>query len=575
MAQAFDRQGGAVNPRAVAARPSRAALSFVYEAMVDGVVVADVRARTIAVNAAMARLLGRPREEIDLRTLVAATHPDDRMQVRARLQHLGRGDAGEEPIEARLVQPDGTMVWVRAHVAGCCDDDGRPALLVGQVVDITAQRQAADELSGRALRDALTGLANRTLLLDRMRHALDRAERTGSVVAVLFCDLDHFKRVNDSYGHATGDAVLTEVAARLRAVVRPADTVARLGGDEFVVCGEDVGESAEAFALAERILAALRAPIAVDGRQLSVGTSVGIAIAGRGAGDPDEILRRADAAMYAAKGNGRNRYEVFDDGIRHRLQQRLDTERRFRHAVDAGELRLHLQPIFRIVGPDAPGVVTGFEALVRWDHPERGLLCPDDFLPVAEQSGTSLRILEWVLDAACEWARDRRDAGLAPPPVWINLSAAELASPHALTTIAAALAARDLPADALGFDVAEATVQDLDRTPGAGDVLEGISGLGCRLAIDDLGTAATSLRTVHRFGIQVMKLDPSLWTGTDPARLVRAAVAFAEALDLTVSAEGVETDAHLDLLRAAGCHWASGHLLAPPAPAEAVAALAG
>jgi diguanylate cyclase (GGDEF)-like protein/PAS domain S-box-containing protein len=499
-------------------------------------------------------------------------HPDDRAAWVEGWRQVTHHAGARFALSTRVLHADGRYRWCEATLRDLAGEAGVDGYLA-HFRDVTEQRRSEDDLATRALHDALTGLANRALLVDRLQHALDRAQRSGAVVALLFCDLDRFKRVNDTFGHAVGDVVLREVAARLRAVVRPADTVARLGGDEFVVCCEDVGASAEAVVLAERILAALGAPYAVDGQELSLSASVGIAIAGRGTDGPDDVLRSADAAMYTAKGNGRGRYEVFDDDIRVRLRRRLDTEREVRRALAGAELRLHFQPIFRI--PEtlaAARTLAGVEALVRWQHPERGMLEPADFLAVAERSGAATRILEWVLDAACRQSRAWRRAGHPVPPVWVNLSHAQLTQSRVGAVVGSALTAHDLPAAALGFDVAEATVQQLERTPGAAEGLEALADLGCALAIDDFGTASTSLRSVHRFGIDVLKIDESLWREPDPARLLGSAVSFGEMLGLTVTAEGVETTDQLDLLRASGCHWASGYLLAAPGPAADVEA---
>jgi diguanylate cyclase (GGDEF)-like protein/PAS domain S-box-containing protein len=682
---------------AVGAGPAGAdALRLAHATLPVGIAVADRWGRMVYVNARMARLLDCPPERVDIRTFIDATHPDDRLQARARQAALARGELDSYVVETRFVHRDGTTVSARVHVHASIDAPGPPALVIAYAEDITLQEQAGaalrateartdallrharevvmilgpageirytspaveavlgydvatvaathpfellhpderdpwlegwrqvashpdtrlalttrvlhadgryrwcdatvrnltddqgvdgflvhlqdvserrrseDHLAARALHDTLTGLANRALLVDRLRHALDRAERSGSVVALLFCDLDRFKHVNDTFGHAVGDIVLREVATRLRAVVRPADTVARLGGDEFVVCCEDVTGDTEAVTLAERILAALNAPIAADGRELSVSASVGIAIAGRGAQQPEDVLRSADAAMYAAKGNGRGRYEVFDEGFRTRLRQRLDTERGVRRALTDGELRLHYQPILPI-GGDAgadPTAAVGVEALVRWAHPERGLLRPGEFLAVAEESGTTVRVMEWVVDEACRQVHTWRAAGAPVPPVWINLSLAQVTQPRALTSIVNALAAHGLPATALGFDVSERHLDELVHAPGAGDVLEALAGLGCAIAVDDFGTASTPLRAVHRFGVRVLKLDPALWRDAEPDPLLASAVAFGTMLGLTVAAEGVETPEQLDRLRAAGCHWASGFLLGAPAPGE-------
>jgi diguanylate cyclase (GGDEF)-like protein/PAS domain S-box-containing protein len=679
-----------------AAPPSFEAFRLAYEGAPVGFGIGDPRGELIFVNDQMARMLGRPRSMVQLRTFVDATHPDDRLDVRARMQALRRGDLDSYVADTRFVHADGRVVWARMHVRAERDPEGELTLLVAHAEDIsearrveaalraseartsallrharevvmiigpagtiryaspaveevlgydaatfgsthpfelihpddrdawvegwrgvtghpearfalatrilhadgqyrwceamlrdltgepgidgylahfqdvTERRRSEDDQAERALRDGLTGLANRALLVDRLRHALDRAERSGSVVALLFCDLARFMQINDSHGHAIGDMVLREVAARLRAVVRPSDTIARLGGDEFVVCCEDVVGGSEAVKLAERILATLRAPFGIDGRHLSLSTSVGIAVAGRGTEAPDDVLRSADAAMYAAKGNGRDRYEVFDECLRSRLRDRLETERGVRRALDDGELLLLYQPIFAVDGTEGPHPIVGLEALVRWVHPDRGVLGPSEFLAVAEQSGAAARIGDWVVRSACRQLQAWRAAGHDVPPVWVNLSAAQLASPDLVAGVAAILAEHQVPPQSLGFDIAETALSELEATPERSEVLEGLVALGCRLAIDDFGTGSTSLRSVHRYGVQALKLDPTLWQDRNPDPLVASAVAFGGMLGLTVIAEGVETAEQLAVLRSAGCHRASGYLLAPPGPADEV-----
>jgi len=666
-----------------------------------GVAIRDRDGRFVFVNETMARMLGRSADAVTRTAFGAATHPDDRMHLRARWEALQRGDVDTYDCETRFLHEDGSAVWARVHVRAHRDARGHLVLAVLHAQDISEQkafelalagseartdallrharevvmivdpaggiryaspaveevlgfdasvfdethpfdllhpddratwldgwrhvsgraadrfslttrilhadgsyrwceatlrdltsepgvdgylahfsdvsekRRTEDSLAARALHDGLTGLANRALLVDRLRHALDRAERSGSVVALLFCDLDRFKPINDSFGHATGDAVLREVAARLQAVVRPADTVARLGGDEFVVCCEDVVSGTEAVLLAERILSALRAPFAIDGRQISISTSVGIAVAGRGAEDPDGMLRSADAAMYTAKANGRDRYEVFDDGIRARLRHRIEIEDGVRHALDADELRLLYQPIFALSTPDGSPRVVGVEALVRWLHPDRGLLRPAEFLPIAAQSGAAGRVTEWVIEHTCRQVACWRRKGLEVPTVWVNLAADQLAQPTIVSTIAGALARYDLPARTLGFDVAEPMLHTLGATPGGGDALEALAGLGCSLALDDYGTGATALRSVRRFGLTVLKLDPSLWGDPSDDSLLEQAVGFGRLLGLTVVAEAIESEVQLAVVEDAGCDCVTGDHLGPPASADDVAELFG
>lgn len=538
-----------------------------------GIAIHDPVGEIVAVNPAMTELLGL--EHVDLAGFLAIVHPDERVGLHRRLRSLMAEEAPAVVAEHRLVRPDGSRLSVRLHLTATYDRTGAIASLVTHAVDVTEQRAHAQELLHRTLHDALTGLPNRTLLVDRLGHALSRAERVEDMsVALLFLDLDHFKLVNDSLGHACGDAILVEAAARLRATVRPSDTVARFGGDEFVVCCEDVRSGTETISMAERILVAMREPFTTSGQDLRVSTSIGIALATRAGDTPEALLRDADTALYVAKGSGRDRFEIYDDGIRSQLLARIETAAELHRAVEAGELRLHFQPTFAL----DDHTVVAIEALVRWAHPERGVLRPDVFLPIAEQVNLDVSIGDWVLREAAVQARAWRDIDAErTPPVWVNLSARQLTEPGLPARVEALLSEIGLPARALGFEVREAVLTEVERTPGAHDVLAGLSGLGCRIAIDDFGTAYSSLRALGRYHVDTLKIDRALVGGlldsrTDAA-LVEHVVSLGRLLDVTVSAEGVETDAQLRALRRVHCSAASGYLLARPADATAMTEL--
>ncbi len=538
-----------------------------------GIAIHDPGGETVAVNQAMCGLLGR--EHADLAGFVEVVHADERVSLHRRLHSLISGEAQAVVAEHRLVHLDGTRLDVRLHVTATHDRTGSVTSLVIHAVDVTEQREHAQELLHQTLHDPLTGLPNRTLLVDRLGHALSRAARVEDLsVALLFLDLDHFKLVNDSFGHACGDAILMEAAARLRATVRPSDTVARFGGDEFVVCCEDVRSGTETISMAERILRAMREPFATSGQDLRLSTSIGIALATRTSDTPEALLRDADTALYVAKGAGRDRFEIYDEGIRSQLLARIETAAELARAVEAGELRLHFQPTFSL---DDQSVV-GIEALLRWDHPERGLLRPQVFLAIAEQMNLDVRIGDWVLREAAAQARAWRDLDAErTPPVWVNLSARQIAEPGLPARVAAVLSDLELPARALGFEVREAVLTEVERTPGAHDVLAGLSDLGCRIAIDDFGTAYSSLRALGRYHVDTLKIDRALVGGLPESRtdaaLVEHVVSLGRLLDVAVSAEGVETDAQLQALRRAHCSAAAGYLLAAPADAATLTAL--
>jgi len=444
---------------------------------------------------------------------------------------------------------------------------------------VAKTRMASDRLAHQATHDLLTELPNRALILDRLDHALARMRRGPGQLAVLFVDLDRFKVVNDSMGHDAGDEVLGAAAARIGALVREADTVGRLAGDEFIVICEDLGDVQEALAIAGRLIEALERPIPTHPRgtrprEVIVGASIGIAIARAAAVvTADELLRDADLAMYRAKRLGGGRAELFDDTLRVAIERRVEVEEDLRRAIPGGQLRLHYQPIVDA----AAGAVVGFEALVRWLHPRRGLLQPGEFVPVAEESGLVIPLGRWVLAEACRQAAAWRAAsgGRAGPYVAVNLSAAQLADPLLLATVAGTLHDAGLDPGTLWLELTETAVM-ADATA-AREVLTQLRALGVHLAIDDFGTGYSSLAHLRRFPVDALKIDRSFIAGLggDPEdeAIVALVVSLARALGLSVVAEGVETPQQRERVRALGCDTIQGYCIGRPmAPDEAWAA---
>jgi diguanylate cyclase (GGDEF)-like protein/PAS domain S-box-containing protein len=440
------------------------------------------------------------------------------------------------------------------------------------LAEAIVRQSAENRVRHQALHDPLTGLPNRSLLLDRLNHWAARAERDRSSAAVLFVDLDNFKVINDALGHDQGDRLLCAVAERLRRELRPSDTIARVGGDEFVVFCEDVPSEHEALAMVDRLVHALDAPFKLSGQSQHATASVGIAI---GDADtlPEVMIRNADAAMYRAKERGRARFELFDDEMRRRSVSWLETEGELRRALEGNELHNLYQPI---VSPRTAEIV-GFEALVRWQHPERGLVSPADFIPVAEQSGLIVPLGNRVLEHACaeavRWNQDRGDR--EPLRVAVNFSPRQLSHPRAVETIVETLESAGLPADLLCVEITEsALVEDAAATLAT---LNRLNEIGVRLALDDFGTGYSSLTYVRRFPIDTLKIDRSFVDGivgsTEDEAIVTAVLSMGRALGVHVVAEGVETEEQAARLRTLGCKLAQGYLFSRPISAEAARAL--
>jgi diguanylate cyclase (GGDEF)-like protein len=441
-------------------------------------------------------------------------------------------------------------------------------------VGIALENAAMKErLIEAALTDPLTGLPNRRLFADRIDHALSRRERSSGRLAVLFLDLDRFKLVNDGLGHAAGDAVLQAIGQRLRACLRPGDTVARLGGDEFGILLEDLHETDEAASTAQRALTALSAPLALEGRVVTVRASLGLALDRPGKMPADELLRNADTAMYRAKANGRSGVAVFEPSMLAHQLARLEIDTELREAIERGQFVLRYQPIVEL----ATGRIVEVEALVRWDHPTRGILGPDNFIDLSEESGQIVAIGSWVVGEACRQARQWQVAGAAAPDVRVsvNASAREVIEPGFVAGIEAALASGGLLPTSLTLEIPESMMM-ADETAAIA-ALRRLRSAGVRVVIDDFGTGYSALSYLNQLPVDGLKIDRSFVQGLGIERektaIVRATIAFARGLGLIVTAEGIETEAQLRQLVALRCDRGQGFWLNRPLDAEALEVL--
>ena len=545
-----------------------------FEALVDPVQVVDAQGRLLFVNQAWRETLGYEDQDLARLTLGDLVAPESRAHLlEAHDKVLGMGIA--DTVELTFVARDGARVALAGSInprrqRGRASGRAPTTWSVLRRVSDIAMVEAA--LVHQATHDPLTELPNRALFLDRLAQSLARAARRGGTVAVLFLDLDRFKVVNDSLGHDAGDVLLSSVGERLLNCIRPSDTAARLGGDEFTLLLEDLPNGGEAVRVAERVTEELRGPFPIGGHQVVVSASIGIALSTPEQGRPADLLHQADVAMYAAKKQGREGYALFDDAMHRRAVARFTLEEELRRAVERGEFAVYYQPIARL----ETGRIVGMEALVRWQHPERGLVPPDQFIALAEETGLILPIGRWVLGEACRQGRLWRDQHPDDPPsMAVNLCVRQFTHPDLVTWVAEALRHSGLEARLLELEITESTVMEAAAANVA--TLRALTALGASVAIDDFGTGYSSLAYLRRFPVGAVKIDRSFVGGLgrnpEDAEIVRAVVTLAQALSLQVTAEGVETAEQLAELRRLGCDRGQGYYFWRPRPASAAGAL--
>jgi diguanylate cyclase (GGDEF)-like protein/PAS domain S-box-containing protein len=536
----------------------------------DVVTIIDAESTITYQSPSAALVFGYEPETLLGTRLTSLLHPDEASRFGTRVDEMLLRPSGTAVFELRFRHVDGSWRRTETIVTNLLDD---PAVrgFVLNTRDITERRALEDQLRHQAFHDPLTGLANRALFYDRLNHALARGSRDTRALAVLLLDVDGFKQVNDSFGHATGDELLVTVARRVGDCIRPSDTVARLGGDEFAVLLEGVEDAGFPGRVAERIRAVLAASVSVDGRELTLHASIGIVVSPFGAASAEDILRDADLAMYMAKSRGKNRSEVFEPHMHEAVIERLNLEVDLQQALDGDELTLHYQPVVDLV----TGEIKGVEALLRWCHPTRGLIAPDEFIPVAEDTGLIVPIGWWVLRRACAQARAWHDLGARTLSMAVNLSGRQLQQPDLADGVDDVLRECGLAPEHLVLEITESML--LDDTDAAIAQLHQLRALGVRLAIDDFGTGYSSLSYLSRLPVDTLKVDRAfvrdMGTGPDEADLVHAIVKLGHTFRLTTIAEGVEYQEQADALVAMGCAYGQGYHFARPLAADDLARL--
>jgi diguanylate cyclase (GGDEF)-like protein/PAS domain S-box-containing protein len=488
-------------------------------------------------------------------------------------QQMTNGDISNIVDEKQLVRKDGSLVWISLAGSLVRSSDGTPRYHIAVIQDISASKRSAAALKESeeqfrilAQYDVLTELPNRSLFYDRLAHGISQAKRHDWILAVLFIDVDRFKYVNDTFGHAAGDKLLRRVSERLKACVRDEDTVGRLGGDEFAVVLGSLGAAEDAAVVAKKIIVQLNQPFDLEGAELYVTASIGITLYPTDSTDQDEMLRNADVAMYRAKDLGRNNYQFYTPDLNRRTREMLSLESELRHALDRDEFVIYYQPKVRL----ADRTITGVEALLRWRHPERGLVAPADFMPLLEETGLIVEAGRWILRSVCRQLNDWQAAGVPVVPIAVNLSARQFLAPGLGESIGRALSEHGTAADLVEIEVTESSV--MTNTEDVVLTLERLDSMGLKIAIDDFGTGYSSLTWLKRFPIRALKIDRSfirdIIVDRDDDAIAQAVISMAHSLKLAVIAEGVETQAQLERLMQYGCDEAQGYLFSKPLPAD-------
>lgn len=571
LASYFGQRLSAETATAETLRESEKQYQNLYDLAPDAYISIAADGTITSVNQFCADYLGYSKEELLGTSAWITVYEPDREWVQQWVEKIFREKLPTSEVEMRKVRKNGSVFWIRERSKLLLDGDGTGIALNMICRDVTERKQMEEQLRQNALHDALTGLPNRVLFMDRLGLAVEHAKRNQDYLfAVLFLDLDRFKIINDSLGHLIGDQLLMAIAHRLKTCLRPIDTVARLGGDEFTILIENIEDIGDPIRVAQRVQAELRLPFVFDGQEVYTSASIGIALSNIGYDNPEDVVRDADIAMYQAKSQGSAHYQIFNQDMYARAVALLQLETDLRNALDRQEFRLQYQPIISL----KTGKIIGFEALIRWQHPQSGLLNPNQFIQAAEEAGLIARICEWVLRVACfdlrQW-RSQFDTATALT-ISVNLSGKQFNQPNLIDQIEQILQESGLDASSLRLEITEGAI--MDGAESASQVLWELRNLGVQLSIDDFGTGYSSLGRLYHFPIDGLKIDRTFVSGMANApenlHIVETILTLAHKLELDVTAEGVETADQLAQLRALQCEYGQGNFFSLPLDSQAV-----
>jgi diguanylate cyclase (GGDEF)-like protein/PAS domain S-box-containing protein len=552
-------------------RESEEKFRLISESSKVGIFQMDSRGQCTYANEELAAITGLSSDQLLSQGWLSVVHPDDKRRVGEQINTLIQKASQHIAIDCSLLRPNGTVKWITGDIAPLRDADQQQIGFLGTLSDISELKQAYDQLEHMAFYDTLTGLANRRLFRNRLEHMLNNIQRTHNSVALILIDVDHFKNVNDSMGHDSGDTLLTVIAERLKQCVRFTDTVARLGGDEFAVILPNVPDMLTVSTIAEKILQGLSKPTLIDDEEVTVSASLGISVAPEDTNEAEVLIKNADMALYRAKDDGRNNFKFFTVEMNILLIAHLNLVQQLRHAIDQQSFLLHFQPQIDLNS----GQLVGFEALVRWQHAERGLVSPLEFIPVAEETGLIIPLGRWILRAACQQMRALCDAKLVGnrTVMTVNLSLKQFEDTQLVRFIGEVLVECGLRPAQLELELTESMLmENLEKTL---ETLQNIKALGIGLSIDDFGTGYSSLSYLKRLPVNVIKVDRSFVMDipgdTDDMEITAAVIAMAHKLRYKVVAEGIETEAQHRFLRESGCDYGQGYYFSKPLyPAELV-----